>query len=75
MILPTKHLPLERSLIAGAAALLAELTEPETVSALWERVRDQVAFASFDRYVLALDLLATLGLLRYESGRLIRHAA
>lgn len=72
MILPTKHLPLDRSLLAGAATVLASLRSPATVSATWERVRDGDAVTSFDRFALALDLLFALGLVSLDRGRLVR---
>lgn len=76
MILPTKHLPLERTLLAAGAELLEILEHPTTVSGLWDRVRQTVAFPSFDHLVLALDVLFALGLVELVDGRLQRrHAA
>lgn len=72
MILPTKHLPLDQSLLAGGAAVLVALRAPLTVSATWERVRDTRAITTFDRFVLALDLLYTLDLVSISAGRLER---
>ncbi|MGO9956650.1 MAG: ABC-three component system middle component 6 [Solirubrobacteraceae bacterium] len=72
MILPTKHLPLERTLLAGGARLLTLLTRPATVSELWDRASNDVAFPSFDHLVLALDLLFALGMIGFRDGRLHR---
>jgi ABC-three component (ABC-3C) system Middle Component 6 len=72
LILPTKHLRLDQSLLAAAAAVLVTLRSPLTVSATWERVRDSEAIATFDRFALALDLLFALGLVSLDSGRLRR---
>lgn len=72
MILPTKHLPLDRTLLAGAATLLGSLRSPATVSATWERVRETSAITTFDRFVLCLDMLHALGLVELRSGRLVR---
>jgi hypothetical protein len=72
MILPTKHLPLERTLLAAGAQLLERLDRPLTVSGLWDRVRQEVAFPSFDHLVLALDVLFALGMVDLEEGKLRR---
>ena len=72
MILPTKHLPLERTLLAAGAQLLRRLERPLTVSSLWDDVRRDVAFPSFDHLVLALDVLFALGLVTLEDGRVTR---
>ncbi|MHB1538560.1 MAG: ABC-three component system middle component 6 [Acidimicrobiales bacterium] len=72
MILPTKHLPLERTLLAAGAQVLECLNRPSTVSGLWEHVRRDVAFPSFDHLVLALDVLFTLGMVELDDGRLKR---
>lgn len=72
MILPTKHLPLERTLLAAGAQILEQLTAPMTVSTLWEEVRGGASFPSFDRLVLALDMLCALGMVVLHDGKLRR---
>jgi len=72
VILPTKHLPPERSLLFAAAHVLVALEEPDTVSSVWEHLRGRPGFESFDRYVLSLDLLAIFGLVHLEHGRLTK---
>ncbi len=72
--MPTKHLRLDQTLLAAAAALLVTLQAPLTISAAWERTRDSEAVTTFDRFALALDLLFALGLVSLESGRLQRTA-
>lgn len=72
MILPTKHLPLERTLLAGGAELLGILGRPQTVSQIWDRVRGQSPFPTFDHLALTLDLLFALGMIELRDGRLRR---
>lgn len=72
MILPTKHLPLDRALLTASATVLGALRSPATVSATWERVRETTAITTFDRFVLSLDLLFSLGLVKLDEGRLVR---
>lgn len=72
MILPTKHIPTEQSLLGIGATLLQLLETPRTVTSLWEEVRSNSAVGSFDRFSLALSLLFAIGALDWRSGRLWR---
>lgn len=70
MILPTKHLPLDRSAIGTAAVILRHLTGAPTVSELWDRAtRDGVS--TFDQLALGLNLLFVLGVIAESDGRLV----
>lgn len=72
MILPTKHIPLYRSLLGLGAVVLQTLNRPTTVTGLWERCRGIEEFGTFERFVQALDLLFLLGAVRLERGLLVR---
>ena len=78
MILPTKHLRADRSLLGVGAEILPLLDQPKTVSRLWEEFRKRrerqpsVAPISYNWFVLSLDLLFTLGIIAFEGGRLKR---
>lgn len=74
MILPTKGIAPNRALLAVGATVLAHLTEPKTVSRLWTDLGTAGGSAElkFDWFVLALDLLYALGLVRLDGGRLHR---
>ena len=72
MILPTKHLPPRKSLLGVGAKLLGALDRPQTESALWGRVRDLPEVATFERFVLALDLLYAIGAVDVTDGMLHR---
>ena len=74
MILPTKHIPAERTLLGAGAAILPALSAPRTVTALWEEVREHQAIGTFERFVLALAMLYVLGAATYESGVIARAA-
>ena len=68
--LPTKYVPVEYSPI-GVAALLLELhRDGDTVSSLWDRVRDLGRIRSFDRFAAALTLMFSGGLVTIERGLL-----
>jgi hypothetical protein len=76
MILPTKHLPQERALLAVGADILRLLGEPKTVSRLWDelkKARPPQAVSSaltYDWFVLAIDLLFAVKAIDIERGRI-----
>lgn len=74
MILPTKYLSHDRALITVGGEILKHLEEPRSVSALWDCVREAQAYraadalASFDWFVLALNLLYAISAIDYRDG-------
>ena len=78
MILPTKHLRPNRCLLAVASEVLAFLSEPKTVSRLWDEFstsRNRKSGRSpmaYEWFVLSLDLLFILGAVNFNRGRLSR---
>ena len=70
MILPTKHIPPDRSLIAIGAELLRIVRKPMTVSAIWEAFKGSAGRSGvgYDWFVLALDLLFMLGAIEHAKG-------
>lgn len=74
MIMPTKHIPAEQSLLGAGAVVFSELSQPRTVTALWEAVRESGSVGTFERFVLAVTMLYTLRMVRFEAGVIIRGA-
>jgi hypothetical protein len=76
MILPTKRLGQDRSLLYIGAEVLRLLSEPKTVSRLWQDLqkarsaRSESASLTYDWFVLALDLLFLLNAIKYDRGRI-----
>lgn len=71
MILPTKHVSEAESLLAAGARLLHDLDQPRTVTELWEAVRgDEIP--TFDRFVLAAEMLYAIGVVHFRDGLLER---
>lgn len=75
MILPTKHISTERSLLGIGATLLDRLDQPRTISGLWERARVVPEVVSFERFVLGLDLLYAIGAIELIDGLVRRRQA
>ena len=70
MILPDKTIKLKYSFLGAGTRMLIELESPQTVSSLWERVRDFDEIKTFDRYLLILDFLYILDLIDFKEGLL-----
>ncbi|WGL98398.1 hypothetical protein QE177_00310 [Arsenophonus sp. aPb] len=82
MILPSKHLPQDRALLTVGAQILTLITCPKTVSAIWEELNipdtDITVIPrkiTYDWFLLALDLLYTLGAIELENGLMARRSA
>jgi hypothetical protein len=81
MILPTKHIRPDRTLLSIGGELLVELREPATVSRLWDQVRmargrtPAAAPINYDWFVLALDLLFAIGAVELDRGLVRKTAA
>ena len=78
MILPTKHIPPERSLLGIGAEVLTLLVQPMTVSRLWDELRARRAASSqavvdYKWFVLAVDLLFVVGAVELDR-RLLRRS-
>jgi hypothetical protein len=74
MILPSKYMPADRSLIVIGGEILALLKDsPLTVSETWERMSASKRRSplGFDWFVLAVTLLFSMGMISLEGGVLI----
>lgn len=76
MIFPNKNIRLKNSLLGIGSAMLPLMGTPQSVSELWEKSRSMSEYAvSFEKFVLTLDFLFTVGLIEYKEGFLAkRHA-
>jgi len=72
MILPTKHLSQERALLTVGGRLLKLLSQPMTVSSLWDQFLkkqgENEVKLRYDQFVLTLDLLYLLGTIDLKNG-------
>jgi len=72
MILPTKHISLQYSLLGTGAIILRDINSPQTITGLWERVRSKPGVGVYWRFILALDFLFAIGALDFEDGLIVR---
>ena len=71
MLLPNKHVPVNRSLVGLGGTILGILQDrPRTVSSTWERVRTSNIDASFEQFALAASFLFALGAVELEDDNL-----
>ena len=72
MILPTKYIRLQNSLLNSGAILLNNITNRQSVTQLWERTMMLPEIKTFDKFTLALDMLFSLGLIDIRDGIIVR---
>jgi hypothetical protein len=72
VILPSKHISEEQALLGVGAVVLRNLDRSQTISGLWDRLRDDPAVGTFERFVLALDLLYIAGAVDLSQGSVRR---
>ncbi len=72
MILPSKHISEEQALLGIGGVLLTHLEKSQTITSLWEKVRENHAVGTYERFVLALDLLYITGVVNLKNGLINR---
>lgn len=75
MILPSKHIPEDQALIGVGAVVLKHLERPQTITSLWEAVRNEKSVGTYERFVLALDFLHITGVVGLKKGMIERETA
>lgn len=70
MILPNKHVTIKHSLLGQAMLVLQQLGRPKTVSTLWSQVQKHGGVRSYERFLLALDVLYVLGAVELQDNLL-----
>jgi hypothetical protein len=72
MILPTKHIQEKDTLLGVGATILEYLNHSKPVSRLWDEVKIEDNVGTFERYILALDMLFLFGLIILDGTELKR---
>ena len=68
MILPTKYITEHESLLGVGLILINNLDRPQTVTSLWEKVRNDRLIGTYERFVLSLDMLFIIGAIEMADG-------
>ena len=74
MIMPSKYLREDEALIGVSAAVLTLVEKSNNLTTLWESAKHINTIGSFERFVLALDLLYLLDLvdLDLHNNKIVR---
>lgn len=72
MILPDKNICLEYSLFGCGALVLDGIKDSSTISDLWNKVRTQKVFVSYDKFLLTLDYLFMINAIEFKEGLILR---
>ncbi len=76
MILPTKRLSPNRSLLVISGAILKMLNRAKSISLLWEEFKKtkgddkNSCYITYDWFILSLDLLYLMNIIKLEAGRI-----
>lgn len=68
MIMPNKYLKEEDTLLGAAAIIFNNLCHTQSLSDLWEKVKEDNSVYNFERFILSLDLLYILGLVELDKN-------
>lgn len=72
MIMPNKYLKEEDTLLGSSAIIFDNLNETQTLSELWDKVKQYDAVYNFERFILSLDILYLLGFIDFNGKSIIR---
>ena len=72
MIKPNKTIKLSYSIIGVGALILPRLTYPQSVSALWNKLKKYKEITSFEKFVLTLDFLYMFNFIKFYKGLIMR---
>lgn len=72
MILPDKNIKLEYSLLNCGALILGEISESQTISLLWNKVKKHEALVNYEKFLLTLDYLYLINAITLRDGLIVR---
>ncbi|MBU3907004.1 MAG: hypothetical protein KKA64_02005 [Nanoarchaeota archaeon] len=68
MIMPTKHIRIENSLLGTGAELLNMMSQPKTISTLWDQSKSIKGIKSYESFTLVLDFMFIIGAIEFNDG-------
>ena len=68
MLLPNKTIKTSYSLLGVGALMLKLASTTETVSSLWNKVKQEETINTYEKYIKGLVFLYTIGAITYENG-------
>lgn len=68
MILPTKYLKEEDTLLCALAVIFENLESKQSLSELWDKIHNDESIYNYERFILALDLLYMLNIIDFNQN-------
>ncbi|WP_296806629.1 ABC-three component system middle component 6 [uncultured Methanobrevibacter sp.] len=72
MIMPNKYLKEEDTLLGSSAVIFNNLTDKQSLSELWDKVKQDDAVYNFERFILSLDMLYLLDVIDFNENNIIK---
>ena len=72
MIMPDKNITVRYSLLHCGALVLAEVKNIDTISSLWNKIKNKEALSNYERFILTLDYLFVIGVITLRDGMIVR---
>ena len=66
MIMPNKYLKEEDTLLGASATIFNNLSSNQSLSELWDLVKEDDSIYNFERFILSLDMLYILGCIDFD---------
>lgn len=73
MILPTKHLSVDDSILGKGASILRTLSKPQSVSRLWEKNKKTIG--SYELFSITLAFLYSIDAIEFNEGLIMRNVS
>ena len=70
--MPNKYLKEEDTLLGSSAVIFNNIQEHQNLSELWDNVKNNNSVYNFERFILTLDMLYTLGLIDFKNNNIIK---
>ena len=73
MILPSKHIDVQHSILGSGAAILRNLEHPQSVTSLWSQVQSLPEIGYYGRFILTLDFLFAIGAIGFKDRTIAKY--
>jgi hypothetical protein len=70
--MPDKNIRVEYSLLYCGSAVLKSFYTADTISSLWEKFKNTNKYWTFEKFILTLDYLYTIGAIALKDGLIVR---
>lgn len=72
-LIPNKTILVQYSLLGVGAQIIQYMSGPETITSLWNKLRDFETINTYEKFLAGLTLLYSLGAIYTEEGLLYKN--